>query len=123
MVKEYTCENFPSEEQNRKYVKENVLFHHDTLPMGEFAIGTNTFAYAMAEKYQIGGKAPHSDRGENGTAFLRWGDTCYSWSEDVKVYNPNGKEIVAKDNEVSEKRKEDASKAYFWVPSGYYDSL
>ena len=29
------------------------------------------------------------------------------------MYNPNGKEIVAKDNEVSEKRKEDASKAYF----------
>ena len=41
------------------------------------------------------------------------GDTCYSWSEDVKVYNPNGKEIVAKDNSVSILRKEDLSKAYF----------
>lgn len=112
MVKEYTCENFPSEEQNRKYVKENVLFHHDTLPMGEFAIGTNTFAYAMAEKYQIGGKLPILIAEKMGPHFAV-GDTCYSWSEDVKVYNPNGKEIVAKDNEVSEKRKEDASKAYF----------
>ena len=41
------------------------------------------------------------------------GDTCYSWSEDIRVYNPNGKEIVAKDNSVSVNRKEDVSKAYF----------
>ena len=41
------------------------------------------------------------------------GDTCYSWSEDIRVYNPNGKEIVAKDNSVSIRRKEDVSKAYF----------
>ena len=41
------------------------------------------------------------------------GDTCYSWSEDIKVYNPNGKEIVARDNSVSLKRQEDVSKAYF----------
>ena len=40
------------------------------------------------------------------------GDTCYSWSEDIRVYNPNGKEIVAKDNSVSILRKEDVSKAY-----------
>ena len=41
------------------------------------------------------------------------GDTCYSWSEDVRVYNPNGKEIIAKDNSVSILRKEDVSKAYY----------
>ena len=41
------------------------------------------------------------------------GDTCYSWSEDTKVYNPDGREIIAKDNEVSVLRKEDISKAYF----------
>ena len=41
------------------------------------------------------------------------GDTCYSWSEDNQIYNPNGKEIVAKDNSVSILRKEDLSKAYF----------
>ena len=41
------------------------------------------------------------------------GDTCYSWSEDVKVYNPDGKEIVAKDNSVSILRKEDVAKAYY----------
>ena len=41
------------------------------------------------------------------------GDTCYSWSEDIKVYNPNGKEIVARDNSVSILRKEDIEKAYY----------
>ena len=32
------------------------------------------------------------------------GDTCYSWSEDIRVYNPSGKEIIAKDNSISLKR-------------------
>ena len=41
------------------------------------------------------------------------GDTCYSWSEDIRVYNPNGKEIVAKDNAVSILRRENVQKAYF----------
>ena len=41
------------------------------------------------------------------------GDTCYSWSEDIKVYNPDGKEIVARDNSVSVRRLNDVSKAYF----------
>ena len=32
--------------------------------------------------------------------------------EDMKLHNPDGKEIVAKENEVSAVRKEDQSKAY-----------
>jgi hypothetical protein len=34
-------------------------------------------------------------------------------SEEVKTYNPDGKEIVAKDNEVSALRKTEPEKAYF----------
>ena len=41
------------------------------------------------------------------------GDTCYSHAEDTKVYNPDGKEIIARDNAVSILRKEDMAKAYF----------
>ena len=41
------------------------------------------------------------------------GDTCYSHAEDVAVYNPYGKEIIACDNEYSLKRKEESGKAYF----------
>ena len=41
------------------------------------------------------------------------GDTCYAWAEDCPMYNPDGKEVIARENEVSAKRKEDPSKAYF----------
>ncbi len=112
MIKEYTCTNFDSEEENKKYVLCNLLYNHDTLPLGEFAIGTNTTAYVMAQKYGIEEKLPILIAEKMGPHFAV-GDTCYSWSEDVKVYNPNGKEIVARDNEVSILRKEDISKAYF----------
>ena len=112
MITEYTCSNFETEEENQKYVRENVLFHHDTLPMGEFAIGTNTTAYVMAEKYGIGAKLPILIAEKMGPHFAV-GDTCYSWAEDTAVFNPDGKEIIARDNEVSILRKDDLSKAYF----------
>ena len=112
MIKDYTCTNFESEEENKKYVFDNVLYNHDTLPIGEFAIGTNTTAYVMAQKYGIEDKLTILIAEKMGPHFAV-GDTCYSWSEDVKVYNPNGKEIVARDNEVSILRKEDVSKAYY----------
>ena len=112
MITGYGCANFPSEEENRKYIKDNVLFHHDTLPMGEFAIGTNTTAYVAARKYGIEDKMPILIAEKTGPHFAV-GDTCYSHSENVKVFNPDGKEIIAKDNEVSLLRDTDVSKAYF----------
>lgn len=112
MIRDYTCTNFDSEEENKKYVFSNVLYNHDTLPLGEFAIGTNTTAYVVAQKYGIEDKLPILIAEKMGPHFAV-GDTCYSWSEDIKVYNPDGKEIVARDNEVSILRKEDISKAYF----------
>ncbi|MBR3646266.1 MAG: aminopeptidase [Lachnospiraceae bacterium] len=111
-IKDYTCDNFDDEEDNKKYIKENVLFNHDTLPIGEFAIGTNTAAYMMANKYDIVYKLPILIVEKMGPHFAV-GDTCYSWEEDYKTYNPDGKEIVAKDNEITINRKEDVSKAYF----------
>lgn len=111
-VVSYSCSNFETEEENKKYFFENVMYHHDTLPLGEFAIGTNTVAYAMAKKYQIADKLPILIAEKMGPHFAI-GDTCYSWSEDTAVYNPDGKEIIARDNEVSILRKEDPSKAYF----------
>ena len=112
MVADYSCGNFDSPEEGKKYILENVLYHHDTLPVGEFAIGTNTTAYVMAEKYGIAEKLPILIAEKMGPHFAL-GDTCYSFSEDQKTYNPDGKEIVAKDNSYSAFRKEDMSKAYF----------
>ena len=112
MVVDYGCSNFESEEENRKYIKDNVLFHHDTLPLGEFAIGTNTMAYVTARKYNIEDKMPILIAEKTGPHFAV-GDTCYSHAENVRVYNQDGKEIIAKDNEVSALRDTDVSKAYF----------
>lgn len=112
MVTDYTCANFADKAQNRRYVRENVLMQHDTLPMGEFAIGTNTTAYRMARDFRIADKLPILIAEKTGPHFAV-GDTCYSHAEDTAVYNPDGKEIMPKDNELTRIRTQDASKAYF----------
>ncbi len=111
-VVSYSCDNFEDPSAGRALVKQMILKNHETLPIGEFAIGTNTVAYAMAEKYGIVEKLPILIVEKMGPHFAV-GDTCYSWSEDTAVFNPDGKEIIARDNEISILRKEDVSKAYF----------
>ncbi len=112
MTERYTCTNFKDEQENRKYILDNVLFHHEKLPMGEFAIGTNTTAYKMAREFDIAAKLPILIAEKTGPHFAV-GDTCYTYDEDHMTYNPDGKAIVARDNEVSILRKTDISKAYF----------
>lgn len=111
-IAEYSCANFESEAENKSYIEENLLRHHETLPLGEFAIGTNTTAYVMGRKYDIQGKLPVLIAEKTGPHFAV-GDTCYMRSEDRAVYNPDGKEIIARDNEHSLLRKTDPAKAYF----------
>lgn len=110
-ITNYSCDNFADPEEGKKLIRQQILKNHDTLPMGEFAIGTNTTAYAVARKYGIMDKFPILIAEKTGPHFAV-GDTCYSWSEDSAVYNPDGKEIIARDNEISLLRKEDVSKAY-----------
>ena len=69
-------------------------------------------AYVMAEQYGIAGKLPILIAEKMGPHFAM-GDSCYAWAEDSPMYNPDGKEVIARENEVSAKRKEDPSKAYF----------
>lgn len=111
-VEKYSCANFASASENEKYFKDNVLFNHDTLPLGEFAIGTNTTAYRMAKDYGIEEKLPILIGEKTGPHFAL-GDTCYSREEDVAVYNPDGKEIIARENDFSKKRNDNPSEAYF----------
>ncbi len=110
-ITSYHCANFSEEEENLAYIRENILKQHETLPMGEFAIGTNTTAYMMAKTFAIADRLPILIAEKMGPHFAV-GDTCYSWAEDTPVYNPDGKEIFARDNEVSLQRKTDISKAY-----------
>ena len=109
---DYTCDNFETEAENQSYIKENVLFNRDTLPIGEFAIGTNTTAYVMANAYDIVYKLPILIVEKMGPHFAV-GDTCYSHSEEIRLFNPDGKEIVAKDNECSLLRHSEEEQAYF----------
>lgn len=112
MITNYTCTNFENEEENKKYIQDNILHHHETLALGEFAIGTNTTAYKMARQYDIAAKLPILIAEKTGPHFAV-GDTCFTYDEDNITYNPDGKAIVARDNEVSIQRKTDMSKAYF----------
>ncbi|MFZ5353087.1 MAG: aminopeptidase [Bacillota bacterium] len=111
-IVDYSCSNFNSAEENKNYVKENLLQLREKLPVGEFAIGTNTEAYVMAKKYDIIDVLPILIIEKMGPHFAI-GDTCFTWAEELPVYNQlNGKRITAVDNEVSIQRKEDVSKAY-----------
>ena len=112
MVESYTCSNFDEEEKNKGFIDDNILFNHSTLPLGEFAIGTNTYAYEMGRKYDIMRKLPILIIEKTGPHFAV-GDTCYSHAEDTKVYNPNGKEIISRENDFSLLRDTEPEKAYF----------
>ena len=112
MITDYSCGNFPTEEENAEYIRENILFRHETLPMGEFAIGTNTEAYRMGKKFGCEASLPILIAEKTGPHFAV-GDTCYAHAEEHKVYNPDGREIIARDNELTRNRDKEPEKAYF----------
>ncbi len=111
-ITDYGCTNFKTEKEGRDYIKENILHNHKSLPMGEFAVGTNTTAYAMVKKYNIFSRMDILIAEKTGPHFA-FGDTCYSWEEDVEVCNPDGRRIIARDNECTIKRKTDKNFKYF----------
>ena len=112
IITDYNCSNFDTLEKNKNYIRANVLYHHDTLPMGEFAIGTNTTAYAMGKKYNISHLLPILIAEKTGPHFAV-GDTCFSHEEELATYNPDGKKMIAKENDYSKLRHTDSQKAYF----------
>ena len=66
----------------------------------------------MARDFDIADKLPILIAEKTGPHFAV-GDTCYSHEEDMVTYNPDGKQIVARENDFSKLRSEDMSKAYF----------
>jgi aminopeptidase len=115
MIKDYSCTNFKAAKENKKYIEENLLMPHKTLPIGEFAIGTNTLAYQVALKYDILGLLPVLILEKMGPHFAV-GDTCYTREEDFDHFNfVNGKKLIAVDNEKTALRKTDPLKAYTQV--------
>jgi aminopeptidase len=112
MAIDYGCANGKTEKEGKKLVREIILKEHDVLPMGEFAVGTNTLVSFTAEKYHIGHLLPILISEKAGPHFAL-GDTCYTREEDQVTRNPDGKKIAARDNEITIQRKEDPAKAYF----------
>ena len=66
----------------------------------------------MGKKYGISSRLPILIAEKTGP-HIAVGDTCFSMSEDIKVYNPDKKEVIARENEVSKNRHTDPDKAYF----------
>lgn len=88
------------------YVQENLLYPQSRIPMGEFAIGTNTRAYAIAQRYGIGNRLPILIYEKMGP-HVAIGDPCFARSEDVPIYNMyDGKDMVCRQNEVTMERNE-----------------
>lgn len=112
IITSYSCSNFDTEEENQRYIHENLLHQHKTLPLGEFAIGTNTTAYHMGQKYNIAHKLPILITEKTGPHFAI-GDTCFSHEEELRTYNPDGKEMKCKENDFSMLRHTDINHAYF----------
>lgn len=111
-VKDYSCSNFSDPGEGKRYIHENLLLPHQSLPIGEFAIGTNTTAYQIAKKYDIMHLLPILIIEKMGPHFAI-GDTCYSHEEDAPHPNIlNGKEMIAVENEKSCTRKTDPLTAY-----------
>jgi hypothetical protein len=106
-IKEYSCSNFETEKENKEYIMQNLLFPHKTLPMGEFAIGTNTLAYVVSRIYDILDVLPVLISEKTGPHFAI-GDTCFQMREDVITFNRfTKKQVVACDNEKTILRKTD----------------
>ncbi len=124
-VADYSCANFEDESEGRKLIEHVIFKDRQELPMGECAIGTNTKAYAAAIQYNIADKMPVLIAEKTGPHFAV-GDTCYSYEEDMVTYNPDGKQITARENECSALRKINPEQAYFAVHTDItlpYDEL
>lgn len=111
-VKDYSCTNYDDPIEAKNYVHENLLLPHKTLPIGEFAIGTNTTAYQIAKKHDIMSLLPILIIEKMGPHFAI-GDTCFSHEEDAPHPSfVNGKEMIAVENEHSATRKTGSVNAY-----------
>ena len=114
-VTDYSCGNFPDNADLGRRLVEDIIFKNKkSLPIGEFAVGTNTTAYEAGRRLGIIKKLPILIAEKMGPHFAV-GDTCYSHAEELKVFNPDGKEIIARSNECADLRNERPEDAYFNV--------
>ena len=91
--------------EGKEYVMNRLLYPYQQVTMGEFAIGSNTKAYSIAHKYQLGGRLPILIYEKMGP-HIAIGDPCFARSEDAPIYNMyDHKEMVCRENEVTKDRE------------------
>lgn len=110
-IVDYSSEYDGKEEKD--IVQKKLLSPHTSLPIGEFAIGTNTRAFRICKKYHLESQLPILIYEKMGP-HIAIGDPCYRGAEEETVFNLlDGKEIVAKTNERTEKNVPDTQKYVF----------
>lgn len=114
-VVDFSCSNFDDHKQNKEYIQNNLFASNSTLTVGEFAIGTNTYAYATSKKLNIINKL-HTLIVEKMGPHIALGDTCCAWNEETVFTDTiSKKKFTAFENEKSAQRKCDLSNAYYNV--------
>ena len=90
--------------EGKEYVMNRLLYPNEKITMGEFAVGSNTKAYAIAHKYQLGDRLPILIYEKMGP-HIAIGDPCFARSEDAPIYNMyDHKEMVCRENEITAER-------------------
>jgi aminopeptidase len=108
----WSCGDFADRQEGELFIVNTLFAPHNTLPIGEFAIGTNTGAYAFVERFKIRKLLPTLLIEKMGPHFAL-GDPCFAHIEDTRIFNLiDGKEITARENERTKKRHSDAAAAY-----------
>ena len=106
-ITDYSCQNYDNESKSREYVESHLLFPYESLPIGEFAIGSNTRAYKIAINHDLFSRLPILLAEKMGP-HIAIGDPCFARGEDVPIYNLyDKKEMVARYNEITCKKDTD----------------
>lgn len=106
-IVDYSCQNYDDRRKNREYIESELLFPYESLPIGEFAIGSNTKAYQVVMKHNLFSRLPILLAEKMGP-HIAIGDPCFARSEDAPIYNLyDKKEMVARYNEITCKKNAD----------------
>lgn len=108
---DYDCAN----EGGKALLKKHLFRLNDQLPIGELAMGTNTFGYVIAKKLGILQRL-HTLIGEKMGPHLAIGDTCFAFQEDNVLIDPvNHKTFMPTSNEKSALRESKPEEAYCYI--------
>lgn len=111
-ITDYACGGFDTPEAGRAYVREHLLQGHDTLTIGEFAIGSNTLAYRIAKEHDLFSRLPILLLEKMGP-HIAVGDPCFARGEDAPIRNLlDHKQMCARENERTARRHEDLDVYY-----------